>query len=114
MVCAEDSGGHLGRGDQRLCQALSPRCPVPSAAQWTRREGKSVARTGPRAKCHAEWRSLNSSILTLALSFVSSTDWLIFSRLSAAFSETASLCDSWICFAASFALPQVSLTAPLA
>jgi hypothetical protein len=34
----------------------------------------------------AEWRSLNSSILTLALAFVSSTDWLRFSRLWVSFS----------------------------
>src|SRR5579863_945412 len=68
----------------------------------------------PPAKCYAEWRCLNSSILTLAFSFVSSTDWLTFARLWAAFSEAACLCDSWICLAASLASPQVSFAAPLA
>jgi hypothetical protein len=40
-------------------------------------------------------------------------DWLILPRLPSAFSAAASLRDSWTCCAASFAFPQVSLTAPL-
>src|ERR1017187_7663452 len=88
---------------------LNDRARPPPARQKPRRTGAAA-----ECNCHAEWRFLNSSILTFALSFVSSTDWLTFSRLSAAFSEAASLCDSWICFAAFLASPQVSFTAPLA